>query len=260
MITYYTILSEEHPRRLFNIMRLDLATNTFSDPILTTWLGRCHSSAEFQFRKLGFSGFLPEWKPPGQVISEMQNEGYIYDRDYYYCRAFFREMVQSLREPENVAIISEGRAPRLLDQLKPFIAEKNLRPYFYSIADPEWITEFTERHIGTYPPDKCGIPEFQPAPTDSQCGIMVCEGDISMKRCRSSFLGLFRELDVINTTVIVIVPKFFKDLDSAVEMARAGAGAVLRNDNDLLTKLNLNIDFSAPASGIIKREVQNGNI
>jgi hypothetical protein len=79
MIPYYAILSEELPRRLFNIMRLDLATNTFTDPVLTTWQDRCSFCSKFQFRRLRFSGFPAELESPAQVIRKMQDEGYISD-------------------------------------------------------------------------------------------------------------------------------------------------------------------------------------
>jgi hypothetical protein len=247
MTTYYAVLIEESPRRIFNIVKLHLSTERFNDPHLIMWQDRCAECAEFQKRKLIFSGFPSGWKSLNSVINDMWDKGYRYDREYYYCRKFYREMVQGKSMPENVAVISGDRIPRLLVQLKPLIAEKSFRPHFYTIADPEWITNFTARHAGTYEADKNGIPEFKPAPMESQYGIVMFEGDISKKNCRASFFDLCEKIDTVNTTVIVIVPGFFDELDSAVEVVRAGAVAILRKRADLLNCLGRVIDYSATA-------------
>jgi hypothetical protein len=251
MTTYYAVLLEECPRRIFNIVKLNLPTEKFKDLIM--WQDRCAECAEFQKRRLGFSGFPSGWKSLDSVIHDMEDNGYRFDREYYFCRKFSREMVYPRIPPENTILISEESTPQLLDQLKPLMNEKNLKPRFYSMVDPNWIINFGEKHIGIYSPDKNGIPEFMAAPMGSQCGIVIFEGDISIRRSLNSFLELCAELDPINSTIIAIVPEHFNNLDFAIEAVRGGATTILRKGVDLLNRLSRVIDYSAPVSKQISR-------
>jgi hypothetical protein len=245
MSLYYACLSEEHPRKLFNLLPLELTTDLFSDPVLTMWQERCTFCSEFQFRKLRFSGFPAEWKSPGQFISVMRDDGYVFDDKYFYCRKFLREMIQENYNPENLVIISEDRTQLLLNQLKPLANEKNLKLNFCSMADPDWLGYFRSKSVGTYEPNKNGIPEFKPVSMDSQCGILIFE--ISEKHHQASFLELCKELDTTNTTIIVVVPKIFNDLKIVVNLVQAGAVAVLRHNVGFFRKIIRVIDYSAPA-------------
>jgi hypothetical protein len=248
MIPYYLILSEEHPRRLFNIVRLELSSGTFCDPQITKWQDRCAFCAEFQFRKLGISGFLAEWKSPENVIKKMQNDGYILDRSYYFCRKFYRKAIPESSDLEQIAIISEDWMPQLVDQLNSLLIETRLQPHCYSINDPNWLRNFTSKHVGIYEPDTNGIPEFKNVARDKRCGIVIFNGDISERFYQKSFSDIYSELEVDNTTILVIVKESFNDIDSVVKAVRAGAVAVVRKGTNLLNDIRRVISYSAPAS------------